>query len=254
MTTIDLSGKIALITGSTGQLGRVMARTLAAGGADIALHYLKNEEKARELALEIAAMGRRAVAVQADVTDEASVNAMKETVERSLGLPDIVVNNAVSQYRWTSILDQPIGDFEDQFGTCVKSNVLMAKAFLPKMMERGEGRFIGINTECSALCNPASGAYASAKRGMDGIYRVLAKEVGESGVTVNQVAPGWTISDNDRERGTQIAPEYSAKVPLKRRGTDREIANAVLFFASELSSFITGVYLPVCGGTVIPGI
>ncbi len=254
MTSIDLSGKVALITGSTGQLGRVMARTLAAAGADIALHYLRNKEMAEELAREIAALGRKAVTVQADVTDEASVNAMRESVERSIGMPDIVVNNAVSQYKWTSIIDQPIGDFEDQFGTCVRSNVLMAKAFLPAMTGRGAGRFIGINTECSALNNAGSGAYASAKRGMDGIYRVLAKEVGPSGVTVNQVAPGWTVSDKDRENHTEIAPQYSARVPLRRRGTDQEIANAVLFFASDLSGYITGAYLPVSGGTVMPGI
>lgn len=254
MIAIDLSGKTALVTGATGQLGRVIARTLAQSGADVAVHYLKNEAMARALCDEIIAMGRRALAVQADVSDHASVCAMSDRVTDALGTPAIVVSNAVSQYKWTTILEQNLYDFKDQFDTCVMQNVNMAKAFLPGMMERGWGRLIGINTECSALCNPASGAYASAKRGMDGIYRVLAKEVGESGVTVNQVAPGWTISDRDREEGTEIALEYSAKVPMKRRGTDQEIANAVLFFASDLSSFITGAYLPVCGGAVMPGI
>jgi 3-oxoacyl-[acyl-carrier protein] reductase len=162
-----------------------------------------------------------------------------------------VVNNAVSQYRWTSILEQDVKDFQDQFETCVKQNVLMAKAFLPAMAAKGRGRFIGINTECSYLCDANSGAYAAAKRGMGGLYRVLARELGPSGVTVNQVAPGWTISDKDRENHTEIAPWYSSGVPMGRRGTDQEVANVVAFLASDLASFITGVTIPVCGGTVM---
>jgi 3-oxoacyl-[acyl-carrier protein] reductase len=86
---------------------------------------------------------------------------------------------------------------------------------------------------------------------MDGLYRVLAKEAGPYGITVNQVAPGWTISDRDRENNTEIAPQYSNRVPLNRRGTDQEIANAVLFLASNLSDFITGCCLPVSGGAVM---
>jgi len=254
MIAIDLSGKTALVTGAAGQLGRVMARTLAQSGADVAVHYLSNAAMAEALRDEITDMGRRALTVQADVTDFASVLAMRERLAESLGAPDIVVANAVSQYAWTTILEQEPADFQDQFNTCVMQNVYLAKAFLPTMMARGWGRFIGVNTECSALCNPASGAYASAKRGMDGIYRVLAKEAGGSGVTVNQVAPGWTISDRDRDTDSEAAARYSANVPMRRRGTDQEIANAVLFFASDLSSFITGVYLPVCGGAVMPGI
>jgi len=176
---------------------------------------------------------------------------MRDEIVQSLGHVDIVVNNAVIQYTWTTILEQNLTDFHSQFESCTMQSVLMGKAFLPNMIEKGEGRFIGINTECSALCNENSGAYAAAKRGMDGLYRVLAKEVGNSGVTVNQVSPGWTISDNDRINGTEIAPEYSAKIPLARRGTDQEIANVVLFLASNLSSYVTGVNIPVCGGAVM---
>jgi 3-oxoacyl-[acyl-carrier protein] reductase len=248
---IDLSGKIALVTGATGELGRVMARTLASCGAAVAVQYLKNKTGAEELVRAISSHGGRALAVQANITDEQSVAAMKSAIQAGLGNPDIVVNNAVSQYPWTSILQQDIGDFQNQFETCVKQSVLTAKAFLPAMIEKGEGRFIGINTECSALCNANSGAYASAKRGMDGLYRVLAKEVGDSGVTVNQVAPGWTVSDKDRRNHTEAAPDYVRKVPLARRGTDQEIANVVAFLASGLASFITGVCIPVSGGAVM---
>jgi len=249
--TINLTNQTAIITGATGQLGRVMARTLAAAGADIAVHYLQNKAKAIELVAEIESLGCRAVAVNADITNETSVNNMRDEVFAKLGHVDIVVNNAVIQYQWTSILEQNPADFTSQFDSCALQGVLMGKAFIPAMMEKGAGRFIGINTECSGLYNENSGAYASAKRGMDGLYRVLAKEVGAAGITVNQVSPGWTISDTDRANGTEIAPEYSAKVPLARRGTDQEIANVVLFLASALSSYVTGVNIPVCGGTVM---
>lgn len=248
---INLTGKIVLVTGATGQLGRVMAYTLASCGADVAIHYLKNRAMADELSRTIAALGRRALAVQADITDGASVTGMRDAIQQELGVPDIVVNNAVSHYTWKSILEQNIDDFQDQFESVVKQNVLSAKAFIPGMIEKKAGRFIGINTECSYLCNANSGAYASAKRGLDGLYRVLAKEVGAQGVTVNQVAPGWTISEKDRTEHTEDAPEYSKNVPLRRRGTDQEIANAVAFLASDLASFITGVCIPVSGGTVM---
>ena len=250
---IDLSGKTALVTGASGQLGRVMARALADCGASVCVHYLKNKAMADTLADEINAAGRKAKAFQADITRQDSVNRMRDAINAAFGGVDIVVNNAVIQYTWASILEQSIEDFQSQFDSCVMQSVLTAKAFLPAMLAKGEGRFIGINTECSALCSANSGAYASAKRGMDGLYRVLAKEVGASGVTVNQVAPGWTFSD--RERGQNNEPGYDAayceKIPLKRRGTDQEIANVVLFLASRLSSFVTGVCIPVSGGAVM---
>lgn len=251
---INLSGKVTIITGATGELGRVMARTLAECGSDIAVHYLRNEANAQKLLKEIGSMGRRAVAVQADVTDFESVLRMRDKVVETLGAPDIVVNNAVIQYQWQNLLDQDLADYESQFHSCVMQNVHMAKAFVPLMIPKQRGRFIGINTECAIQTFPTQSAYAAGKKGMDAIYRVLAKEIGEYQITVNQVAPGWTISEKDRLNGTEQQDTYEANVPLKRRGTDQEIANVVAFLASDLASFITGAYIPVCGGNVIPGI
>ncbi|MDR0395769.1 MAG: SDR family oxidoreductase [Oscillospiraceae bacterium] len=251
---ISFEGKTVLITGGTSDLGRVMVRQFAKSGANVAIHYLKNSAMAETLRAEAESYGVRAAAVQANVTKSVEVESMRDKVASALGMPQIVVCNAVSQYPWTTILDQPLEHFADQFETCTIHNVLMAKAFVPDMVEKKYGRFIGINTECSALCNPNSGAYAAAKRGMDGIYRTLAKEIGYSGVTCNQIAPGWMISDRDRARGTEHPPEAEAKIPMKRRGEDIEIANAALFLASDLAGYITGAYIPVCGGNVMPGI
>lgn len=255
MLTIDLTGKNVVITGATGQLGRVMAKTLAACGANIAVCYHSNQQMAQTLATKLCeSYGIKAIAACADVKSLDSVRTMKQQVNQYLGKVDIIVNNAVSQYEWTSILEQNTDDFQNQFETCVMHNVTMAKVFVPDMCEHGWGRVIGINSECAALCNPDSAAYSAAKRGMDGILRCLAKEVGTKGVTVNQVAPGWTITQKDRESNTQTDEIYNKTVPLGHRGTDCDIANAVAFLASDLAQFITGVYLPVCGGTVMPGI
>jgi 3-oxoacyl-[acyl-carrier protein] reductase len=251
---IDLNGRTALVTGASGQLGRVMVRTLASCGADIIIHYFKNQEKAEELKTEIEKMGRRAFVVQADVGNFDSVLKMRDLIAENFTLPDIVVDNAVIQYQWTTLLEQPTEDYESQFRSCVMQNVHMAKAFVPHMIEKKQGRFIGINTECAMQNFPTQSAYVAGKRGMDGVMRILAKEIGEHNITVNQVAPGWTISDNDRAWGTEYNKEYCEKVPLKRRGTDQEIANAVAFLASDLASYITGAYIPVCGGNVMPTI
>lgn len=254
MVAVDLSGKLAVVTGASGDLGRTMARTLASAGADVAVHYFRNREMADRLVEEITSMGRRSAAVQADVSDETSVLAMRDHVEDRLGIPDILVNNAMTQTPWKPLLEQSIESFEVQFRTCVLHNVLMAKAFLPDMIRRGHGgRIIGINTECAMQNFETQSAYVAAKRGMDGVMRVLAKEIGEHGITVNQVAPGWTLSDRNRD-SNEADESYIERVPLKRRGTDQDIANAVLFLASDLASFITGAYFPVCGGNVMPAI
>lgn len=253
MLSCNLTGKTLLLTGATGQLGRVMAATLADCGADLILVYHSNRAKAEELKQKIEAESKVKVYLHAcDVTDHDAVMAMAEDIKREFAEPDIIVDCAVIQYEWTTVLDQPIQDYESQFRSCVLHNVNMAQAFVPHMIEKRYGRVIGINTECAMQNFPTQSAYVAGKRGMDGIMRILAKEVGQYNITVNQVAPGWTISERDRVNHTEKSETYDSAVPLRRRGTDQEIANVVAFLASDLSSYITGAYIPVCGGNVMP--
>lgn len=255
MLSIDLSGHLALVTGATGELGRVIVRTLARCGADVAIHYLHNQRQAEALLAEIEAYGVCGTLVQSDVTDLASVLTMRDAVVRTLGNPHILVNNAVIQYQpWSPVLDQAPEDYESQFRSCVLHNVFMAKAFVPAMIEAHYGRIIAVNTECAMQNLPGQSAYIAGKRGMDGVIRVLAKEIGAHQITVNQVAPGWTISEQARREGSERQAAYEASVPLQRRGEDQEIANVVAFLASDLASYITGAYIPVCGGNVMPAI
>jgi 3-oxoacyl-[acyl-carrier protein] reductase len=252
--TIDLGGRVAVVTGAGGELGRVMARTLGAAGAAVAVHFHRGRDRAESLLEELRSQGVRAMTVEADVTEIGSVEAMRTAVEATLGPAEIIVGNAVIQIDWRPVLEQPLEDFDSQFRSCVMHNVHMVRAFAPAMIAKGRGRVIGINTECAMQCHETQAAYASGKRGMDGLYRVLARELGRHGITVNQVAPGWMISDQHRSDGTERQPEYEASVPLRRRGTDEDVANAVLFLASDLAGFITGAVIPVCGGNVMPTI
>jgi 3-oxoacyl-[acyl-carrier protein] reductase len=251
---INLKGKLAIVTGGSGKLGRVICRTLAECGANVAVHYHSNEAQAQKIAKVLQAKGVRSMIVQAEISDKESISAMKKTVEKELGVPDIIVNNAVVQYKWVNILDQNLDDYESQFRSCVMHNVLMAKAFVPGMIKKHWGRIIAINTECSMQCFPTQSAYVSGKRGMDGVLRVLAKEIGEHQITVNQVAPGWMISDNSPDGNSEGERQYKSKIPLQRRGHDYDIANLVAFLASDLANFISGQYISVSGGNVMPAI
>ena len=250
---IDLSGKVAVVTGATGMLGEPIARTLAACGAHVAVSYLSNAKKAQRIAADIEALGARAVAVQTDVTDLDGVLAMRDAVREALGDADVIVNNAVIQYKWVTVLEQAAQDYESQFRSCVLHNVHMAQAFVPAMIKKGGGRVIAISTECAMQCWPNQSAYASGKRGMDGVLRCLAKEVGPHQITVNQVAPGYMISERDPADPERDA-WYVEGIPLRHRGEAQDIANVVAFIASDYARFISGAYIPVCGGNVMPRI
>lgn len=254
MLAIDLSGKTALVTGASGELGRVIARTLAECGADLALHYHSGKERAERVAETVRSCGRRALTVQADITEHESVMEMQRQIRQTYDTVDLVVANAVIQYEWKSVLEQPLEDFRSQFDSCAMQTVYLAKAFFPDMIKQNYGRFVAINTECAALADPNNAAYTAGKRALDGVVRCLAKEVGTHNITVNQVAPGWTISERDRAEHTERREDYEKTVPLGRRGTDQEIANMTAFLLSDLASFTTGAYIPVSGGRVMPAI
>ena len=228
-----------------------MARTLAECGADLVLHYHQDRAGIERVEEEVRGLGRSALSVQADIGTRAGVQHIVD-VAHKLGDPDILVINAVQQiHPWSSVLEESIDDYESQFRTCVLQTVYLVQAFVPALQRKGWGRVIGINTECTMQMFETHSAYVAGKRGMDGVLRVLAREVGRHGITVNQVAPGWTISDRDRERPADDA-SYRQAVPLGRRGTDQEIANVVAFLASELASYVHGAFVPVCGGNVMP--
>ena len=252
---INLINHLAVVTGGAGQLGRVICQTLAECGADVVVHYHTNQRMAQQLCESFQTMGRKSMAVQADVTDLGSVDAMKHQILAKFGsAPDIIVNNAVISYKWTTVLEQDLDDYESQFRSCTLHNVLMSKTFVPAMIEKQWGRVIAINTECAMQNAPTQSAYVSGKRGMDGVLRVLAREIGPHQITVNQVAPGWMISVDSPDGDGPGELAYKTAVPLRRRGKDQDVANLVAYLASDLANFISGQYISVSGGNVMPAI
>lgn len=252
---IDLKNHLAVVTGGSGRLGRVICRTLADCGADVAVHYHSDQGSAEKVCADIKKCGCRSMVVQADVSAPAAVARMKSQILAVMGrAADIIVNNAVIQYKWVNVLEQDLADYESQFRSCTLHNVIMAQTFVPAMIEKKWGRVIGINTECAMQNFPTQSAYVSGKRGMDGVLRVLAKEVGQHQITVNQVAPGWMISDGSADGDGEGELAYKAAVPLRRRGKDQDVANLVAFLASDLAGFISGQYISVSGGNVMPAI
>jgi 3-oxoacyl-[acyl-carrier protein] reductase len=252
---IELKNHLAVVTGGSGNLGRVICRTLADCGADVVVHYHADKRSAEKVCADVQSRGCRSMIVEADVSDADSVLRMKSQILAIMGrAADIIVNNAVIQYKWTTVLEQDLADYESQFRSCTLQNVIMAQTFVPAMLENKWGRVIGINTECAMQNFPTQSAYVSGKRGMDGVLRVLAKEVGPHQITVNQVAPGWMISAGSPDGDGAGELAYKAAVPLRRRGKDQDVANLVAFLASDLAGFISGQYISVSGGSVMPAI
>ena len=249
--SIALSPRVALVTGATGELGRSISRTLAACGAKVAIHYHSSRDAALQLCDELNSTGADACIVGCDIADVTAVEQMRHEIEAELGRVDIIVNNAVTWFEEKPVIDQQA----DQFDRVYRSSILQvwatAKVFSKPMIDRGWGRIISLGTEVSsqALINHAP--YTAAKCAMDGMMRSLARELGEYGITVNQVAPGWVITDKDRKDRDEVQPDYERTVPLKRRGYDQDVANLVAFLSSDLAAFITGVRVPVCGGNVM---
>jgi 3-oxoacyl-[acyl-carrier protein] reductase len=177
---------------------------------------------------------------------------MRREIETKLGQVDIVVNNAITWFDERPVVEQCADQFDRVFRSSVLQAWATAKVFSEPMIARRWGRFISLGTEVTsqALINRAP--YSAAKCAMDGVMRSLARELGQHGITVNQVAPGWVISDKDRSDRNEVQPAYERSVPLRRRGYDQDVANVIAFLASDLASFITGVRVPVCGGNVMP--
>jgi len=248
---INLSGRVALVTGASGELGRPIARTLGACGAKVAIHYHKSREAAHRLQVELADAGKSSCVVSGDVADIVAVEQMRREIEASLGSVDIVVNNAVTWFEERPIIDQSADQFDRVFRSSVLQAWATAKVFSSPMITRRWGRFISLGTEVTSQALTNRAPYSTAKCAMDGFMRSLARELGEHGITANQVAPGWVITDKDRKDRDEVRPEYEQDVPLRRRGYDQDVANLIAFLASDLANFITGVRIPVCGGKVM---
>jgi 3-oxoacyl-[acyl-carrier protein] reductase len=248
MAKFSLDGRVALVTGSSTGLGKATAIALGEAGAAVALNYFNNEERAAKTFAEFEATGARGMMVRADVTDADDVNRMVAEIESKLGPVDIVVPNATPPQPQRPIEEYDWDFYQQMIDFFIKSPYLLARAVLPKMKEKKWGRIINIGSEVFQIGVPNFSAYVAAKGGQVGWTKSMAKELAPFGITVNIIAPGWIPVERHENDSQEIKDNYLANIPAARWGTPQDVANTVIYFASNESSFITGQTLCANGG------
>ena len=245
---INLSKRVALVTGASRGLGESIAIKLGECGAKVAVNYFASPEKAERVVEQIKQAGGDAVALKADVREEEQVARLVKDTESRFGPIDIVVPNGTGPQPFIPIEKLTWRACLDQLEFFVKSPVLLAKLTVPGMKQRKWGRIINIGSEVFAKGVPVFSNYVSAKGAQLGLTRSWAMELAPFGITVNLVAPGWIPTERHKDDPDEMKRAYAAGVPMRRMGVPDDVGNAVAFLASDEANFITGQRLTVNGG------
>lgn len=238
---------VALITGGSRGIGRVIALTLAGAGYDIAFCYTSNETAAKETAAEIEKAGVKALPIKTDVSNEADVTAMVQAAKDTLGSIDVLVNNA-GITRDGLLLRMSDKDISDVLNTNLKSAFYTTKAVLRDMMKNRRGKIINITSIVGITGNAGQSNYAASKAGLIGFTKSVADEYGSKGICVNAVAPGFIETEMTDKLPEEVKAAYLERIGLKRFGTPEDVANVVKFLASSDADYITGQVIEVTGG------
>ncbi|MCL4426226.1 MAG: 3-oxoacyl-[acyl-carrier-protein] reductase [Firmicutes bacterium] len=245
-----LDGRVALVTGASRGIGRAIALALAQEGAVVAVNYAAQAQAAQAVVQAIEERGGQAVALPADVSDARQVEAMvKETLDR-FGRIDILVNNA-GVTRDGLIMRMKDSDWEQVISTNLRGAFLCARAVARPMLKQRGGRIINISSVVGLTGNVGQVNYASAKAGLIGLTKSLARELASRQITVNAIAPGFIETDMTRELSEETRQAMQKGIPLGRAGQPEDVAKAVVFLASAMADYITGQVLAVDGGMVI---
>ncbi|MSU44548.1 MAG: 3-oxoacyl-ACP reductase FabG [Pedosphaera sp.] len=247
----SLAGRVALVTGSSTGLGKVMAIALGQAGAKVALNYAHNTARAEQSFAEFQARGLTGALFQADVTSETDVARMHGEIFKQLGPVDIIVINATCDQPQKPIEDYDWAFYQRMLDFFIKSPFLLTRACLPHMKAQRWGRIINIGSEVFARGVPNFTAYVAAKGGQNGFHRSLAGELAPHGITVNMIAPGWIPVERHEKDPQELKDGYRALIPVNRWGVPTDLDGSVVFLASEASSFITGQTLHVNGGLTV---
>lgn len=245
-----LGGKVALVTGASRGIGRAIALRLAGEGAKVAINYAGNTAKAEAVKAEIEQNGGEAILVQADVADSNAVEAMVAKVTEAFGQIDILVNNA-GITRDGLLMRMKEEDFDAVVNTNLKGVFHCTKAVSKLMMKKRSGRIINMASVVGIMGNAGQTNYAAAKAGVIGFSKSAAKELAARGITVNVVAPGFIDTDMTAAMTDKAKELTLIGIPMKKMGTPEDVANAVLFLASDCASYITGQTVNVDGGMVM---
>jgi 3-oxoacyl-[acyl-carrier protein] reductase len=249
-----LDGRVALVTGASRGFGRAIALAFGEQGADVVVNYHASDTAAAEVVEALGKLGRRALAVRADVASDHDVRAMIDTALARFGRLDVLVNNAGIMDRGLFV-DVPVATYDRMFATNVTGTMQCTRAALPPMIERRYGRIINLSSQLARAGVGTGGfaAYAATKGAIEAFTRAMAHEVGEHGITVNAIAPGGIDTDMSR---AVMTPDYRARrikeLPVRHLGGLDDVAYCALFLADEAGGYLSGQVLQPNGGWVMP--
>lgn len=243
----QLQDRVAIITGGSRGIGRAVALELARRGAKIVVNYFSNQAEADGVVQAIVDLGSEAVAVQADVSQEADVERLIKGATDAFGRVDILVNNAGTT-RDNLIMRMKAEEFDFVLQNNLRSAWLCSKAVVRPMMKNRYGRIINISSISGAIGQAGQTNYSASKAGMIGLTKSLAREIASREITVNAVAPGFILTDLTKDLPEDLKNQLNQFIPLGRWGEVQDVANAVAFLASAEAGYITGHVLNVDGG------
>jgi 3-oxoacyl-[acyl-carrier protein] reductase len=244
---MDLAGKVALVTGASRGIGRDIALLLAENGADVAVNYHASDEAAAEIESDIVKLGRKAMRIKCSVGNYEAAQGMAAAVRDQLGPVDILINNA-GVLRDKFFINMEPADWTDVIQTDLIGVFNVTKMIAFSMVRRGKGKIINVVSLSALIGAPGQTNYTAAKGGVIGFTKSLSRELAPFGITVNAVAPGYIDTDMLKGMPEDVLSRYRELIPLGRLGTAEEVAQLVVFLASDRSSYITGQVIRVDGG------
>jgi len=242
-----LNGKVALITGATRGIGRGIALSFASNGAGVAFTYASSEDKAKALEAELQALGVKAKAYKSDAANFAEAQKLIDDVAAEFGTIDIVVNNA-GITRDGLLMRMAEQHWDEVINTNLKSVFNITKAVQKIMLKARYGSIVNISSVVGVKGNAGQANYAASKAGIIGFTKSIALELGSRNIRCNAIAPGFIETEMTGALDEKVVQSWRDSIPLKRGGTPEDVANLTLFLASDMSAYITGQTINVCGG------
>lgn len=251
MADLDLSGRIALVTGGESGIGAACVAALAAAGADVGVMYFTDQSKGEASAAVVTGLGRKALAVQCNVGRDKEVEAAFDAVEEAIGIPDILINSAGRNMSGVKVADMSTEQWQGLIETDLTGSFFTSRRFVRNLKGSGRpGAIVNITSIHSSVMRSGGADYDAAKGGQTNLTKTLSLEVAELGITVNAIAPGMILTPMNDKALTDEAyrDKLTQSIPLKRAGRPEEVAGVAVFLASKAGAYITGSTVTIDGG------